>query len=125
MTGWQAIVASGGFLFAKLSQSLMVMNDPNSSLMPWQFMLLYWAAIAFSILVNTVISRYLPHVEGLSLILHILGLFAVLLPLVYYGPHVSADTVFTQFSNGGEFPTDGLSFLVGVAGTAFAFLGKL
>jgi L-asparagine transporter-like permease len=87
-------------------------------------MLLFWAVLLFCIVVNTVISSLLPKFEGLILILHIVGFFAVLIPMVRLGTPTDAHTVFTTFNNGGHWPNSGLSFFVGLTGNAFAFLGK-
>ena len=70
-------------------------------------------------------SRLLPKVEGLILILHLLGFFSIFIPLVYMAPHGRAVDVFTAFLNEGGWPTQGLSFFVGLIGNVFAFLGKL
>ncbi|RAL59845.1 hypothetical protein DID88_000474 [Monilinia fructigena] len=64
LVGWQAIVASGGYLSASLIQGLMVMNDVSYVPQRWQLVLLYWAMIAFAITVNTLISALLPKVES-------------------------------------------------------------
>ena len=57
------------------------------------------------------------------LILHILGFFALLLPLIVYGPHQQASEVFGKFVNGGGWPTQGLSCMIGLVGSVFAFGG--
>ena len=88
-------------------------------------MLLFYASILFALLVNTVVSRALPKVEGIILIFHVLGFFAILVPLVYMAPHGTASDVFTTFLNEGGFATQGLSFMVGLVGPVFCLLGKL
>jgi choline transport protein len=90
----------------------------------WQGTLLFWAVIFFAVFVNTVVSSLLPKFEGLILILHISGFFAILIPLVILGPHDTAKDVFTVWLNEGGWSTQGLSFLVGLTGNAFAFVGK-
>ena len=42
-----------------------------------------FAALAIVIFVNTLAARLLPKVEGLILIIHTLGFFAIVIPLVY------------------------------------------
>lgn len=54
----------------------------------------------FDVSVNTVISSWLPKFEGLILILHILGFFAILLPLVILGPHAQPSHVFEHSLTG-------------------------
>ncbi|KAI8962018.1 amino acid transporter [Daldinia sp. FL1419] len=121
--GWQAAVASLGYLAAGLIQGVAVMGNPDYVPLPWQKLLLLYASVAFAVFINTVVSSALPKVEGLVLILHILGFFAILVPLVYLSPHKSAEEVFTSFSNGGGWPTQGLSFMLGMIAAVFNFLG--
>ncbi|KAI0116467.1 amino acid transporter [Nemania sp. FL0031] len=123
VVGWQAATASLGYLSATLIQGLAVLGNPAYQPLPWQTTLLMWAVIAFAVIFNTVISSALPKVEGAILVLHILGFFAILVPLVYLSPHQSRETVFTVFYNGGGWPTQGLSFLIGLIATVFNFLG--
>lgn len=78
------------------------------------------------------------------LVVHVLGFFAILIPLVYVSPPLgnsissgetellqmapqkaSAHDVFTVFSNGGAWPSQGLSFFVGLIGTVYAMFGEL
>ncbi|KAI1416836.1 amino acid transporter [Hypoxylon sp. FL1857] len=112
--GWQAAVASLGFLAAGLIQGVAVMGNPDHVPEPWQTTLLLWAAVAFAVFFNTVISNALPKVEGVILVIHVLGFFAILVPLVYLSPHGSAKQVFTTFLNEGGWQTQGLSFMLGM-----------
>ena len=74
--------------------------------------------------VNTVISSILPQIEGMIFCLHILGFLAILIVLAYMGPHGEASEVFRLFLNKGEWATQGLSFMVGLIGISFSFVGK-
>ena len=74
--------------------------------------------------VNTTLSSLLPFIEGGLLLLHILGFIAIFIILVYMAPHGSAKDVFTQFYNGGDWPTQGLSTMVGLIDLVFAFVGE-
>jgi len=103
----------------------MVLNDATYQPTAWQLMLFYWAILAVALSVNTFIARQLPNVESVILILHTLGFFAILIPLVYFAPHGSAEQVFTSFVNGGAWPSNGISFLVGCLGPIFSLLGEL
>ena len=123
-TGWQASVASGGYLSGTLIQGMIVLNYPQYNPQRWQGTLLLWAVILFAVLINTVISSLLPMLEGLILMIHVLGFFAILIPLVYMSSHGSASSVFTSFVNEGGWSSQGLSFWVGIIGNVFAFLGE-
>ncbi|KAI4169553.1 MAG: hypothetical protein LQ343_005633 [Gyalolechia ehrenbergii] len=124
VAGWQAFAASGGYLSGTIIQGLIVMNNPDYNFERWHGTLLFWAVILIGVLVNTVMLSLLPKIESVILIIHILGFFAILIPLVYMAPHGTASDVFTVFVNGGGWKTTGLSFFVGITGNVFAFLGS-
>ena len=106
-----------------MTRGLIILTDPTYNPRPWHSVMLFWAVILFGVSVNTVIGSWLPKFEGLILILHIFGFFAIVLPLVILGPHAQPSQVFKTFINGGNWPTDGLSFFVGLLGNVFAFFG--
>ncbi|KAF6231189.1 hypothetical protein HO173_010521 [Letharia columbiana] len=106
-----------------MTRGLITLTDPSYDPHPWHSVMLFWGVILFGVSVNTVISSWLPKFQGLILILHILGFFAILLPLVIHGPHAQPSQVFRTFINGGNWPNDGLSFFVGLLGNVYAFFG--
>lgn len=122
-TGWQAMVASGAFLSGTLIQGMIVLNNPQYEPKRWQGTLLHWAVVLVAVFINSVISSLLPMLEGLILIVHVLGFFAIIIPLVYMSSHGSSSSVFTTFVDGGGWGSRGLSFWVGIIGNVFAFLG--
>ncbi len=122
--GWQASVATSGFFTGTLIQGMIVENNPTYNYQRWQGTFLTWAAILIAVIFNTVISRALPKIEGLILVLHVLGFIAVLIPLVYLAPYSSPSEVFTTFLDGGGWDSQGLSFFIGLVGNATAFIGK-
>ncbi|KAJ5370884.1 choline transport protein [Penicillium cataractarum] len=121
--GWQATYATSCFLCGTLIQGLIVLTRSSYEPKNWHTTLLFWAVALFSVGINSVGGKLLPRFEGFILILHILGFFAILIPLTYMADHGSAHDVFTQFLNMGEFPSQGLSFFVGMVGCIFAFAG--
>ncbi|EAS33164.3 GABA permease [Coccidioides immitis RS] len=121
--GWQASIASTCSLTSGLIQGLIALTQPDYTPQNWHGTLLLWAVVLFCVFINTVISRLLPKIEGLILILHILGFFAVLIPLVKLSEKADPEVIFTVFKNDGGWSSNGLSFLVGLTGNAFAFLG--
>lgn len=105
-------------------QGLLVLNYEDYVFERWHGTLLFYAIFALSLFINTYLARLLPQFETSVLLIHILGFFAILIPLVYLAPHGSASDVFLTFTNGGGWSTDGLSFLIGLSTSQFAFLGK-
>jgi amino acid transporter len=123
LIGWQATTAAQAFLAGQIMQSvILVLNDDYSG-KPWQAMLFGWAVLAFAVVINTVGSKTLAHFEGMILILHLLGFFAILVPLVYLSPH-NDPAIFTKIINSGGWSTQGLSWMVGMPSTIFCLVGK-
>jgi len=123
LIGWQATTASSAYLAGTILQSVILILHEDYSPKPYQAMLLGWSVTAFAVVINTVGSKTLAHFEGVILILHILGFFAILIPLVYLAPHSDA-SIFITFVNTGGWSTQGLSFMVGLPSSIFALVGE-
>ena len=121
--GWQATYATSCYLCGTLIQGLIVLTQKDYSPKAWHGTLLFWVVALFSVSINIVGGKLLPRFEGLILFLHILGFLAIIIPLTYMADHGTAKEVFTQFLNEGGFPSQGLSFFVGMVGCIFAFAG--
>ncbi|KHN94793.1 choline transport protein [Metarhizium album ARSEF 1941] len=121
--GWQGACASVGFLTGTMIQGLVIFTIPSYEPQPYQGTLLLWIVVFLAVLCNTVLSAHLPKLEGMLLIVHILGFFAIIIPLGIFGTHGDASTVFTTFHNGGNWSTQVLSSFVGVVGVVFSFAG--
>ncbi|EED24126.1 GABA permease, putative [Talaromyces stipitatus ATCC 10500] len=122
-TGWQCAIVSIAFLTGTIIQGLIVLNDESYVFQRWHGTLLVVAITAFSVFFNTFLAKRLPMVEALILILHIVGLFAIIIPLWVMAPRASAKSVFTQFNNDGGWNSLGTSTLVGFSGTITAMIG--
>ncbi|KAI4611129.1 hypothetical protein J4E83_008072 [Alternaria metachromatica] len=124
LCGWLASLGSGAFLTGGLIQGLLMLCQPDTYVpQNWHVTLLYWAIIAFCVFINIAAGWLLPKFEGALLVLHILGFFAILIPLLVLGPQGNAKETFTTFVNMGHWQTQGLSFCIGIMGSVFAFVG--
>ena len=121
--GWQGFNASAAVLTATSIQGVVILTCPTYSPQSWHGTLMAWAVAVFALSINDLVSSIPAKIETLLLILHVVGFVAILTPLVYLAPHSSPQQVFTVFTNAGEWPTQGLSFFVGLTGLVFAFLG--
>lgn len=81
-----AILAGGGYLVGTQIEAVIQLNNPNYVPQRWEGRLLFWAAVALAVLINTVFGKLLPPIEATMLVIHVLGFFAVLVPLVYVRP---------------------------------------
>jgi len=122
---WQSMVVMSGVLCATLIQGLLVLNYPEHvSLRGWHGTLLIWSAVILAFFVNSTLGRWLPKIEGFILYLHLLGFFAIIIPLLYLAKRVTAKEVFTHWNNNGGWPSIGLSFLVGMITNIGPFIGE-
>lgn len=124
VAGWQALCAGASFLSAQLLQALIAFTHSQYTPKQYQGMLLIWAVTALSVFINTQGGTFLPRFEGLILILHILGYFGLLIPLIILSNHQPSAVVFQNFVNGGAWSTQGLSFMIGLNAAIFVFAGK-
>jgi amino acid transporter len=121
---WQALAASGSYLSATTLQGLIINSQPSYMPAGWHGTLLVFAVVAMCLLFNTFLSKQLPHVESLILVLHITLFVVVLIVLTVMSPNKSTNAeVWTQFLNEGGYESKGLSFFVGLITPVFAFSG--
>lgn len=123
VTGWQGSITSAAYLTANMCQGMYTMTHPGFAPIPWVSTLLIIAVIAWATFINTIVSSTLPKFEGAILILHIVGFFALLIPMAVLGYHTTAEAVFTDFTDAGLWPDRGVAFFIGLVGNAFAFIG--
>ncbi|KAI0977179.1 amino acid transporter [Xylaria arbuscula] len=125
LTGWQSLVASTSYLTGTLIQGLILLTHPSymEAMKPWHGTLLFWGIVLVSFIINSSVGTTLARFEGIVLILHILGFFAVLLPVTLLGTPGTSASVFHSWLNLGNWQNQGLSFSIGILGNVFAFLG--
>ena len=127
ITGWFAIIglqcrfAASAFVTGTMIQGTAVLAHSNYDALPWQGTLIVWLALLVSMLVNLAGGKLLPRLETVILVVHVLGFFGILIPLVYMSDHAASHEVFLSFRNGGEFATQALSWFVGMTSLGFAF----
>lgn len=121
--GWQVYCASVCFLVGTIVQGLIALNTPDYVWQNWHGTLLSIAVVVFSIFFNTVLASRLPLLEGTVLILHVLGFFAIIIPLWVMAPRAKADVVLLEFTNNGGWPTVGLSSMVGLLAPMAVLVG--
>jgi hypothetical protein len=121
---WQAGMASGAFLGGTTIQGLLVLNYQHYVFQRWHGTLLFYAIVALSLFINTFLARLLPKIDSALLVIHVLGFFCILIPLVHLAPHGTARDVFATFGNAGGWNSDATSFFVGLSTSMFAFIGR-
>ncbi|KAL9622996.1 MAG: hypothetical protein Q9160_002714 [Pyrenula sp. 1 TL-2023] len=118
---WQADLAAVFYLGGIIIQGLLVLNYPDYDFQRWHGTLLFWAITIVAIVFNTLLVKFLPWIEASICVIHCLGFFVVLIPLVHLGDKVSAHDVFAQYLSLGNY-SPGLSWFVGLISTVFGFM---
>lgn len=121
--GWQAGTASSCFLAGTEIQGLVILNYDNYEPQRWHGTLMAIAAIALCALFNTILAKRLPVVEGVVLILHVAGFFAILIPLWILAPRSSSKDVWTKVEDAQGWGSKGLASLVGIITPVVSLLG--
>jgi amino acid transporter len=101
----------------------LILNDSSYVFERWHGTMFVIAIAVFAIIFNTFLARKLPMVEGLILIIYIVGFFAIIVPLWVLAPRNSPKAVFTEFTNNGGWSSMGTSVMIGLSGTIASMAG--
>lgn len=121
--GWQAGAVINAYLAATEIQGLIVLNNPNYEMHSWHGTLLLIAVAAIAIFFNTFLIKKLSMIEGMILMLHIFGFFAILIPLWVTSPRKQASEVFFDFQDNGDWGSIFGACFLGVLSPVFSFIG--
>ncbi|KIW88741.1 uncharacterized protein Z519_10787 [Cladophialophora bantiana CBS 173.52] len=121
--GWQVYLASVCFLVGTIIQGLIVLNDSSYVYQRWHGTLLSISIVVFCIIFNTALASRLPIIEGMILILHLLGFLAIIVPLWVMAPRGSGHVVLLEFTNYGGWTSTGLSAMIGLLAPMAVLVG--
>lgn len=93
---------------------LAVLGSPGYEIAAWHQTLLTIAIVAFSAFFNIYLAARLPITEAIVLVLHIAGVFVIIIPLWVTAPRGNAYETIFKFTNGGGWDSDGLSYVIGI-----------
>lgn len=121
--GWQGAIVGLSFVAGTIVQGLITLSNPSYEPQQWHGTLLVIAAVAIAISVNVFLSKVLPMAEIPILILHVVGLFAIIIPLLVMAPKNDARTALLTVTNGGGWSTTGTSFMIGLLTALSSMMG--
>ncbi|KAL8850881.1 MAG: hypothetical protein Q9221_004194 [Calogaya cf. arnoldii] len=121
--GWQGAIVGLSFVAGTIVQGLITLNNPAYEPKQWHGTLLVIAAVAIAIAVNVFLSKALPIAEIPILILHVFGLFAIIIPLLVMAPKNDARTALLTVTNDGGWSTTGTSFMIGLLTVLSSMMG--
>ena len=120
--GWQVYLAGACFMVGTMIQGLIALNVPDYTWQNWHGTLLTVAIIGFAVLFNTVLAARLPLIEGIVLILHLAGIFVIIIPLWVMAPRAHPH-VLVEFTNFGGWSSLGLSAMIGLTTPMSVLIG--
>ena len=104
-------------------EGLVILNADNYTPQPFHATLIAIAVVLFAILFNTVLAVRLPFIEGILLMLHVAGLFAIIIPLWVTAPRGNAHDTLLVFTDNGGWPSTGLSSMIGMSSIVGTLVG--
>lgn len=122
--GWQSAAATVSYLAGKQIQGLIILNNRSYVPKAWHGTMLIWAVLSICLVFNTFFSRKLPLVEGVIVVLHIAGFFAVIVPLWVMSDRSSSKEVFTKFEDSMMWGSLPFAVILGLTGAASTFVGS-
>jgi hypothetical protein len=105
-------------------QSLIVLNNLDTYIyQSWHGTLLTIAVILFASMFNTLLAVRLPMIEGVLLILHLAGLFAIVIPLWVLAPRGNVKDTILTFTTTAGWPDVSLASLIGMVSVIAVLVG--
>lgn len=124
MSGWVAFTGSAPFLAGTMIQGLIILNDESYEPERWHGTLIYWAILLVALAVNVLGNRILPWVETLSMALHIVLFFALLIVMLVMSPtKQTAEEVFGTLINNSGWNSDSVAWCIGLLSSSYVLAG--
>ena len=80
--------------------------------------------VLIAIIFNTSVAKQLPKVQVVLLVVHVVGIFAIVITLLAMAPSRNSGTVaLLDFYNGGNWKTTGLATMIGLLTPLGSMLG--
>ncbi|KAK5131032.1 hypothetical protein LTR08_001382 [Meristemomyces frigidus] len=121
--GWQTFLCGVSFETASLILGLANLGNPSYEIQGWHGTLLTMGIVFFCVMFNVLLAVRMPLIEGLVLILHIVGVFVVIIPLWAMAPHGNGHDTVLEFTNGGGWHDLGLASTIGMVPSLGLLIG--
>ena len=122
--GWLAGTAGSTQVLAYQIEAIVQVYNPDFFCTGWQITLIMWAFNLVTIVFNTWGSGFMPALEIGSLIIHVVGFFIVLIPIVALAPKNSAEEVFAHWENNSGWGSMGTAFMLSQITVLYCTLGS-
>ena len=107
-------------------QGLVVLNYPDTYIYErWHGTLLYWGVLLLALVVNVYGSKMLPTIQNLTMVLHVVLFFTVLITIAVVSPTKhSPSFVFAKFQNYSGWESDGIAWCIGLLSASYVLIGE-
>ncbi|KAF1974376.1 amino acid transporter [Bimuria novae-zelandiae CBS 107.79] len=122
--GWQCAMATTALAATQQLQGLIAVNIPSYVIKPWHSTLFCIAVAAFAMMWNVISTQKIPLIEGVGMVLYILGFFTFVIVLWIMAPHTNTKDVWTKFEDNSGWGNVGLSTLIGILGPLVTLIGS-
>ncbi|KAH7128472.1 GABA permease gaba [Dendryphion nanum] len=124
VSGWIALVASGGLLGSQLIVGVISLYHPNYTAERWHQFLIYIAYNVIAFLINAFMNSLLPYVNKIAITWSIAGFVIISITVLACASpnYASARFVFADFINETGWP-DGIAWLLGLLQGGLAVTG--
>jgi choline transport protein len=103
---------------------MITIYHPSYQQQNWQQSLVMIAVAVLATLMNTYGAKKLPILEGIVLVVQVVGFFSIIIPLWVLSPKAPASEVFGSFSNYGGWSSIGAACFVGSITATASFAGS-
>lgn len=103
---------------------MITIYHPSYQQQNWQQSLVMIAVAVVATLMNTYGAKKLPILEGIVLVVQVVGFFSIIIPLWVLSPKAPASEVFGSFSNYGGWSSIGAACFVGSITATASFAGS-
>lgn len=104
---------------------ILAVTYPNYAPQGWHLSFVMWGLLLMCAVLNTLLGRLMPALEVLIGLLHIIGFFAILIPLVYLAPKTNASSVFLKSWGHYDWHSVALASFISLQSACLSFFGKL
>lgn len=108
-----------------LLEHILAVSHPTYAPQGWHLAFIMWGILLICTVLNTLLGEMMPALEVLIGLLHIVGFFAVLIPLVYLAPKTNAYSVFLKSWDHYDWHSVALASFISLQTPCLAFFGKL
>ena len=91
-----------------------MLGSPGYEVQPWHQTLLTICIVICCALFNVFLAVRLPLTEAIVLVLHVLGVFVIIIPLWVMAPRGNVQDTILTFTNSGGWDSDELAYVIGI-----------